>query len=27
MPIAYNEKADKESWDEMKRFLNTVLEK
>jgi dienelactone hydrolase len=25
MPIAYNEKADKESWNEMKGFLSTVL--
>lgn len=27
MPIAYNEKADKESWNEMKGFLKTVLKK
>jgi dienelactone hydrolase len=25
MPIAYNAKADKESWNEMKEFLSTVL--
>jgi dienelactone hydrolase len=27
MPMAYNEKADKESWNEMKGFLSTVLKK
>jgi dienelactone hydrolase len=27
MPIAYNEKADKESWNEMKGFLTAVLKK
>jgi dienelactone hydrolase len=27
MPIAYNAQADKESWDEMKGFLTTVLKK
>ena len=26
MPIAYNEKADKESWNEMKGFLNRIFE-
>ena len=25
MPIAYNAKADKESWNEMKEFLSTIL--
>jgi dienelactone hydrolase len=27
MPIAYNARADKESWNEMKRFLNAILKK
>ena len=27
MPVAYNEKADKESWDEMKKFLGTIFKK
>ena len=27
MPLAYNEKADKESWMEMKEFLNTIFKK
>jgi dienelactone hydrolase len=27
MPIAYNEKADKESWNEMKGFLTAVLKR
>jgi len=27
MPLAYNEKADKESWMEMKDFLNTIFKK
>ena len=27
MPIAYNAEADKESWNETKGFLNTVLKK
>jgi dienelactone hydrolase len=27
MPIAYNSKADKESWDEMKNFLETIFKK
>jgi dienelactone hydrolase len=27
MPIAYNAQADKESWNEMKGFLSTVLKK
>jgi dienelactone hydrolase len=27
MPVAYNAKADKESWDEMKNFLSTIFKK
>jgi len=27
MPVAYNAKADKESWDEMKKFLSTIFKK
>ena len=27
IPLAYNEKADKESWKEMKKFLNTIFRK
>lgn len=27
MPIAYNKKADKESWEEMKKFLDTIFKK
>jgi dienelactone hydrolase len=27
MPIAYNANADKQSWDEMKKFFNVVFKK
>jgi dienelactone hydrolase len=27
MPIAYNAQADKKSWDELKKFLNTTFKK